>query len=171
MDSSIIIILRVIHVLAGIVWVGGTLFMWLFITPTLQRLGPDAGKFMRTLLLDGPYVIGITALNILTVLAGLLLYFHTSGKLSSDWMRTPQGIVLSIGAVTGLLAAGMGIFMILPVVRKIQALMRAIQGPPSPEQAGMMQGYQAKMRRYGNMILVMMLISVVCMESFRYVGG
>lgn len=171
MDYSIMIILRIIHVLAGIAWVGGTVFMWAFVTPTVRRLGPQGGAFMRSLLLDSPYPVFIGAVNILTVLAGLLMYVQTSGNFSSDWMGTPQGIVLSIGVVAGLLAAAQGFIIIFPVVRKIQALMRQMDGPPSPEQAGMMGGYQASMARNTNIILILMLISVLCMESFRYIGG
>lgn len=165
------IILRVIHVLAGIVWVGGTIFMWWFVTPTVRRLGPQGGAFMRSLLLESPYPLVIGVVNLLTVIAGILMYFQTSGNFSSDWMGTPQGIVLSIGAVAGLVAAAQGFIIIFPVVRKIQALMRQMEGPPSPEQAAMMGGYQASMARNTNIILILMLISVVCMESFRYIGG
>ena len=43
-------LLRFVHIFSAIFWVGTTLFLVLFLEPTVRSLGPDGGKFMQRLL-------------------------------------------------------------------------------------------------------------------------
>jgi uncharacterized membrane protein len=169
--DAYMLILRLIHIFSGIVWVGSTFFFAVYLTPTVRKLGADGGKVMRVLLLDSNYATVIPGAAILTALSGLLMSPTSTINFSADYMRSATGIVLSIGMLFGLLAAGHGLAVILPTVKKLQSLMRemgANQGPPSEEQLTTLQGLQAKMARNTPIIMGLMGIAVLGMSTFRY---
>ena len=44
------IVLRIVHILSGVVWTGGALFLVLVLAPGLRKLGPAVqGPVMRTI--------------------------------------------------------------------------------------------------------------------------
>jgi uncharacterized membrane protein len=49
-DRAITIILRLIHILAGIFWVGTAFLLAGFLAPTLRATGSEGGRFMRHLM-------------------------------------------------------------------------------------------------------------------------
>jgi uncharacterized membrane protein len=166
--DTLMVILRIIHVFSGIVWVGSTFFLFFYLTPTIQKLGADGGKVMRVLLLESNYGITIPVAAILSTLSGLWMFARVA---DGDYLGTPQGIVLSIGVLFGLLAAGHGLSVILPTIRRLQRLMRemgAAGGQPSPEQMTTLEGLQRKMGMNTRIILVLMVIAVLGMSAFRY---
>lgn len=167
----LMIILRLVHIFGGIFWVGATLFLWRFVTPAVQKIGPDGSKFMRALLNDTPYLTAIAGASVATVISGVWLYARVSNNFSADWMRQPGSIVLSIGAVAGLAAAGHALSVIKPTADKIQALsgqMASAGGPPSPDQLSTMGALQAKMARNTRILSFIMIVSVIGMASARY---
>lgn len=165
------IILRLLHIFSGVFWVGTTLFMWLFLTPTVKQMGADGPKVMRTLLNTTQFsqVIGIT--SIITLLSGLWMYYKVSNGFDADWMSLTSSIVLSIGAIAGIGASGHGASVLRPTSEKIAALGNEIAaggGPPTPEQGAAMAELQAKMAQGTQMTAIMMIIAVAGMASFRY---
>ena len=44
-----VIILRIIHIFAGIFWIGVLWYNVIFFLPRVKRLGPDRGRIMQTL--------------------------------------------------------------------------------------------------------------------------
>lgn len=43
------VILRMIHLLSGVVWVGAVFFLTAVLEPAIEAGGPDAGRFMQRL--------------------------------------------------------------------------------------------------------------------------
>src|SRR5262245_51669695 len=115
----LMIILRLIHIGSAVFWVGGTLFLWRFVTPAVQKMGADGAKFMRALLNDTPYLTAIPAAAVLAVLSGGWMYIRDSQGFNADWFRQTSTIVLTIGALAGIGAAGHGLFVIKPTADKI----------------------------------------------------
>jgi uncharacterized membrane protein len=171
MMDILMIVLRLIHIFSGIFWVGATLFLWRFVTPATMKMGADGGKFMRALLNDTPYLQAIPGAAVATVLSGLLMYYKVSNGFSGDWMSLASSIVLTIGALAGLAAAGHGLFVIAPLGNKIKAVGNEIAsagGAPTPEQLSAMQALQAKMMRNVPIISILLIVSVFGMASARY---
>ena len=71
-----LIILRILHIAAGVFWVGAAALFFFFVEPTVKALGPTGGAFMGHLskVKRMPLVILMSAG--LTVLAGILLYLE-----------------------------------------------------------------------------------------------
>jgi uncharacterized membrane protein len=166
------VILRLLHIFAGVFWVGATLFLWRFVTPVVQKLGPDGAKFMRTLLKETPFALVIPAAAIITTLSGLLLFDKVSNHFDADWMSLASSMVLSIGAVAGMGAAGHGLFVVRPLVKQIVALgdqMAAAGDAPTPAQLSAMQALQAKMSRNLPIVVALLLAALAGMAAARYV--
>lgn len=39
------IVLRIVHIVSGVFWVGGAALFFFYLEPTINKLGPDAEKF------------------------------------------------------------------------------------------------------------------------------
>jgi uncharacterized membrane protein len=136
-------VLRIIHIFSAVTWVGGGIFFLSVLTPTVRDAGPDGGRFMLQLSKYGRLGRLLTISSVLTVLAGLLLYYPTSGGLNSGWLKSINGITLTIGAIIGILALLHGAFATGPITRKMEGVAKQIldqKGPPAPE---LMQQAQA----------------------------
>ncbi len=70
-----IIVLRIIHIVGGVFWVGGSLFLGLFIGPTVNATAEAGQKFMAHLMTKARLATRISAAAGLTVLAGAILYW------------------------------------------------------------------------------------------------
>ncbi|MCC7358978.1 MAG: hypothetical protein IT317_05850 [Anaerolineales bacterium] len=120
----------------------------------------------------GRLVNFLTAAAITTVAAGLLLFIPTSGNFSGAWLSSTHGIVLSTGAVIGLLAFFHGIFGAGAAARKSGALakeMAAQNGPPTPEQMQLAQALGAATARHAMISLALGAVTLLFMagaESF-----
>ena len=73
MDIAMLI-LRSIHILSGIFWVGTALFFVLFFDPTIKAAGPAGGTIMGRLTLTR-FPLAMAWASILTVGIGFLMYW------------------------------------------------------------------------------------------------
>jgi uncharacterized membrane protein len=162
-------ILRVAHIVAGILWAGGALALTLFVAPTMSATG-DAGKqFAGHLIGKTRFSMYMSVTGLTTVVAGSFLYGVDSNWFQSAWMMSATGTVFGVGAFFGIAAFVFGL-MLGNANMGLAALGAQIQGKPSAEQATALQALlkRQKMSSQGNMIC--MLISILCMASARLVG-
>lgn len=75
------IVLRIVHIFAGVAWVGGAA-LFFYIEPTVNKLGPDAEKFVDELVNRRRVPIYFITVSTLTVLFGLILYSSSSRERS-----------------------------------------------------------------------------------------
>src|SRR3954470_4394766 len=91
-----VVVLRLIHILCGIIWVGGMTVMALFIMPVLAGLGPAAGPVMAGInQRKFPVIMPIIAL--LTILSGLRLMNIDSVSFGSPYFQSPVGRTFATG--------------------------------------------------------------------------
>ena len=167
--TLIFLILRVAHIVAGILWAGGALALTLFVAPTMSATG-DAGKqFAGHLIGKTSFSLYMAVTGLTTVVAGSILYGIDSNWFQSAWMMSATGSVFGIGATFGIAAFVFGM-MLGNANTALAALGAQIQGKPSAEQATTLQALlkRQKMSSQGNMIC--MFISILCMASARLFG-
>src|SRR5437763_5957292 len=139
MNGSLMAVLRLVHILAGLVWVGATLFLSWFLLPAARTVGPSAGPLMSNLMETRRLQFWINVSMTLAILAGFALFGLDSRMSGGGFGRSGMGITLSIGALLAIIAAGIGGAMAKPTGRKLGLVaqrMREAQragGPPSPE--------------------------------------
>jgi uncharacterized membrane protein len=168
----LMIILRSIHILAGIFWVGTAFFFVLFLEPTLKAAGPAGGTVMGRLILTRfPMVMALS--SILTVVIGFVMYLIDSGGFQLGWIFTPAGITMTIGSVAGILAFLEGLSVQNPASIRMAALQKEIQaagGQPKPSQMEEMNVLQERISSASRWGAVLMVIAVLGMAMARELG-
>ncbi len=146
-DRTITMLLRLIHILAGIFWVGVAFLFAGFLLPTARQMGPEGGRFMEYLMVRRrlPIFMGIAAL--LTVLSGFTMYGLLASSTHGAWAGTPPGIGYGTGGLAAVLGAAIGAGVGGSAGKRMVALRQrfAEAGKPTAEQAAEMQRLQARM--------------------------
>jgi uncharacterized membrane protein len=106
--SGSVLVFRLIHIVSGVFWVGGAIFIAMFLLPTLRSVGPAGGPVMSYLVQVRKLPLYMMGAAILTVLSGLGLYRRDSAGFVGTWVRSGTGLVFSLGALLGLGAVGLG---------------------------------------------------------------
>src|SRR5438046_2518892 len=108
MDLTIIV-LRLLHIVAGVFWAGAVFLTAGFLIPAVRATGPAGGQFMRQLVGKQGLPTRVVAAALVTVLSGLGLFWRNASLSSGAWPRSHPGMGYSIGALAALLALIPGI--------------------------------------------------------------
>jgi uncharacterized membrane protein len=169
---GVIWLLRIIHIGAGVFWVGSMLFFARFIFPSAMALGPAAGPFMDQLNRVRKVPAALLGAAVATILSGLLLYWRASMGFQGAWMRSPTGIVFGLGGLFALTAFFVGVLVNRPTALRLGELGAAIHakgGPPSPDQAAEMQRLQARLGVALRAVATLLVLATLAMALARYV--
>ena len=170
--DPLFIVLRLVHVIAGVLWVGGAIFVFRHVEPTAKALGPQAGPFMTRLVETqkiGTYFMIVSGL---TVLAGTWLFWIDSAGDPMGWIaRDGTGMAFGIGGLAAWIAFILGGVAVKPAVEELSAAgaaMRDAGGPPGPELVSRMEAAQARVGTLGLIDFILLAIAVVAMAIARY---
>jgi hypothetical protein len=167
------LVFRILHIVGGVLWVGSTFFLSVFLGPTVAEVGPSAGPLMHKLVIERRVTQVITTLAIVTVVAGGFVYWHNvdiAGSLG-DFVGTDFGLVLTIGAVLGVTAMFWGITQ---VGNKIEQMVHyadgamPAEGPPPADVVAELDRRGARLKTNSIVDLVLQLGAVVAMSTARY---
>jgi len=164
--TYLIWLLRIIHIVGGVIWVGGTLTMTFFIGPTIGATGEAGQKFVGHLMNNLKFSNRMSAAAGLTILAGLILY-GLDARAGSAWVRSSFGIGLSIGAGFALIGFVFGI-MIGRTTKAMAQLGAQMQGKPSAGQLTQMQSIRKQQATYSNISAAALILAVIFMAIARY---
>jgi uncharacterized membrane protein len=169
--DTYMVVLRVVHILAGVFWVGSALVTFLFIQPTAREIGPAAGPFMAHLAGKKRLIDWVLRAAGLTILAGVLMYWRVSGGLHTDWIGSAEGLAVTIGALCGIAAFSLGLTVVKPSIMATLAIGREVAaggGTPTPEQGAQLQALQKRGKAVGRAIVPLLIAAVVAMAAARY---
>jgi hypothetical protein len=169
--DTYMVVLRIVHILAGVFWVGAAFTTILFLQPTAREVGPAAGPFMAHLAGKKRLVDWVLRAAGLTVLAGLLIYWRVTGGLEWDRITSAYGISLTIGALAAIAAFSLGLSVVRPSIMATLAIgaeVAASGGPPTPEQGAQLQALQKRGHAVGQIIVPLLVIAVSGMAAARY---
>jgi uncharacterized membrane protein len=166
-----LIILRIVHILTGVFWVGSGLFFFFLLEPAVNELGPQGAPVMRHLAQKKKMPVVIVSASALTVLAGLLLYWRDSNGFDLDWVTSPTGLAFGLGGIAAIVAFLMGFVAIKPRVDRMGAIgadVAAAGGTPSQAQLAEIQGIQHSLRRIGLVDMLLLTFAVLTMATARF---
>jgi hypothetical protein len=167
-----IYVLRLVHIVAGVFWVGSVMFATLILAPALQALGPGAGPVMNQLVKVRKMPIAMMVSGLLTVAAGLwLLMIDMRGVQPGMFMQSGMGRTLSLGGLVAIVALIFGMSVNLPASKKLGALGAAVAargGPPNAEEAAEMKRLTDRMHVAGLTVMWMLIITTAAMALARY---
>ena len=167
-----VLTLRVIHILAGVFWVGAALVTAAFLIPTIRAVGPAGGPVMQHITQVRKLPRYIMGAGLLTVLSGIGLYSSASGGFTNAWMRSGTGTTFGIGGALALIALSIGLFGAMPMAKRAGALAATIAasgGPPSAEQAAEMKRLQQRAGSLSALGSSLLVLATVAMAVARYI--
>jgi uncharacterized membrane protein len=165
-------LLRAVHVLVGVFWVGTILFMAAFLTPSVRGAGPAGGAVMQQLVQARRLPRWLMTAAIVTILSGVGLYWVDSSGFQSAWLGSGPGRVFGLGGALAIVAAILGMAVNLPAARRLTALAAGIQAagrPPAPVEAAEMQRLQARLGRATMIAAALLVLATLAMAVARYV--
>jgi len=161
-------LLRIIHIVGGVFWVGGTLIMTFFIGPTVGATAEAGQRFIGHLMNNLKFSNRMSAAAGLTVLAGLIL-FGLDARAGSAWVRSGMGIGLSIGAAFALIGMVTGI-MIGRSAKAMADIGAKIQGKPTADQVAQLQSIGKQQATISMISAICLILAVTFMAVARYLG-
>jgi uncharacterized membrane protein len=162
------LVLRQVHIFAGIFWAGASFLLSGFIGPSVQATAPEGGKVMQHLLTKTRFIAAISAAATLSAISGVWLYARESGVFQLAWIQTRIGLALTIAGGLGVLTFFHAAFGIGRTNQKTARLVREIMaggGPPTPDQASELQGLQMKAADQGRITALLLVLVIVGMAA------
>ncbi len=154
------------HVLFASLWFGGGVFQVAVIGRGLMAAGPAAGGFIVALMKAGGIGRFFAISGILTIVFGGALY----GQMMSDGSIesfSGRGLFLTLGSIVAVLAFIHGLTVNMPTERKLIALCKQINGPPSKEQAAQLGAFGQKLGKAGAHGVMMVATAMLLMLLSR----
>jgi hypothetical protein len=168
--NGLVLVLRFVHVVAGVLWVGFAVFVPAFLGPAVQETGPDGGKVMAALQRRG-LMNALPALAVLTLASGAWLYWHLSSGLTAAYVTSPVGLAFGLGGLVALAGFAIGITVLRPSMLRVLAIMASVPGAPATDRdrlIGEAQRFRARGAAAGRAVAVLLLLATAAMAVARY---
>jgi uncharacterized membrane protein len=170
--SELMIVLRIIHIFAGIFWVGVSIFNVQFLQPTVQSTGKEGQTVMQYLTSQTRFTVTMYTVATLSLLSGLIMYWILF-KFRLSALSSGYGLMLTIGGIAGTIAWVLAIFFVRNVISRMQAIGKAVQqqgSPPTAEQGAELQAASVQLVKLGQWGVAFMIIAVLGMSVAQYVN-
>lgn len=165
-----ILVLRLVHVVGGVIWVGFAAFNTYFLIPALGGAGPAAGPVMARLQERKLFTV-LPWIAVATIASGLRLLMITSTGFSGGYFATRQGFVYAAGAAAATVGFLIALLVTRPSMLRAGALMASRAAAPAAEQAridGQAALLRAKAGVSGQVSTLLLLAAAVAMALARY---
>jgi uncharacterized membrane protein len=171
--NAVMIVLRFLHIVAGVLWVGSAFLFVAIIGPSAAEVGPSAGPLLSVAVHKRKVVKVIEGLGGVTVLVGWIMWIRDAKDLHGvgNWVGTPLGLGITIGAVFATVAMFVGTFGVGKNVERLVSMGEQVAaggGPPTPEQSAEIGRLQKTLEVAGKTDLVLLLVAVGCMATASY---
>jgi uncharacterized membrane protein len=170
-ERTITLLLRLLHILAGIFWVGAIFLIAGFLLPTLRATGREGGLFMQYLMQQRKLPVYLSIAMLLTVISGFALYGRIVSATNGAWAGTPPGIVYGLGGLSAVIGALVGMLVSGSAARRMGAIgQRAAQsGGPTAEEQAEIERLQQRMVVGSRLVAVFLALAAAAMAVGRYV--
>lgn len=166
-----IYVLRLLHILSGVFWVGSVLFTARFLMPSLRAAGSAAAPVMAQLgQRKMPLVMMTTAL--VTIASGIWLMMIVSGGAIGPWMRSGPGRTFALGGTLAIITVVLGMIINMPAANRMAAINQGAMkrgGPPTADEAAELQRLQRRVGIGMQIVVVLLVLATAAMALARYV--
>jgi hypothetical protein len=167
------IVLRIIHIGAGVFWAGSALLLVAYVNPAIEESGAEGAHVMRQMAGPGRLGLSLGIAALLSTVAGLLLYWSASGGLKWSWISSGPGIGFTVGGVAGVAAFVYSMIVTSPAAAryaKIREQYLAAPGRPDPDVGVEFVNLRSQVSNAGILSAVLLAIAVLAMSVARYLG-
>ena len=168
--NGLVIVLRLLHIISGVFWVGAALMLTFFISPTVGATKEAGQGFMRHFMGNTKFNLVMWTSALATVIAGFILYWINSKGFTSDWLHSGPGIGFGVAAGFALLGLVVGIFQgkNSNAMAKLGGEIQAQGTPPTPEQASQLQRLGKALATGGKLNATFLILATIGMAIARY---
>ena len=103
-ENIVMIVLRLIHIIAGVFWVGTAFLIAWFLMPAQRATGMAGMTFVEELMLRKKLRVYLILTMVLTILSGLAMYGRYMMLSHGQWGSSTMAKVLGFGALCGIVA-------------------------------------------------------------------
>lgn len=166
------IVLRLLHILSGVFWVGAALMLTFFISPTVGATKEAGQGFMRHFMANTKFNLVMWTSAITAVVAGAILYWLDSDGFTSAWMHSGPGIGFGIAAGFAFLGLIVGIVQNRNsnAMAQLGGQIQSQSSPPSPEQAAKLQSLGKALATGGILNATFLILATIGMAIARYLS-
>lgn len=168
-----LLVLRIVHILGGIFWLGSGLFTTFFLVPALGGLGPKtAGPVMGALQQRRLFTV-LPVVALLTILSGVRLLHIVSAGFAPGYFDSRTGQTLLWSGVAAVFAFLLSLVVARPAALRLGQLSASLQTMPEAERAARSSEIERLRRRSGlasTVAMVLLVAAAVGMAVARYVG-
>jgi len=164
------IVLRVLHIVFGAFWVGAALMLTYFISPAVQATQESGQKFFSQVMQRTNLTKTITISALVSVIAGLALYWIRSDGFQTGWMASGPGIGFGLGGVAALIGLHFGLLQgkRSAALAKLGQEIQSQGTPPTDSQQQTIQRLQSQLKTGGQINAISLLLSSLLMATARY---
>ena len=166
----LMVVLRFVHIVLGVLWVGGVFALSVIIIPGMQQLGLPLDSLTKTLN-HRKFSQIMMAFGGLTVLAGLTM-MYILGHGNEAFFQSHFGRTLSLGGLCAILALVIGGSVARPTLAKIGKLQADLAANPpkgdDPRKA-QIAALQRRIVFSSKLVVILLLVAVTCMAVARYI--
>jgi uncharacterized membrane protein len=167
-----IIVLRVVHVVGGLFWVGSALFNSIYLFPAMKSAGAAAGAIMGSMRQRHLFIV-MPLIALLTILSGVRLMWITSADFSAAYFESGRGATFAWGGTFAIAAFLLGVFVGRPTGMRMGAIQQAMATAPDDRARGELAGQLARLNRRSTVIgwtaNTLLILAAAFMAAARYV--
>lgn len=167
-----LLLLRLIHILGGIFWLGTGLFSALFLAPALAMSGVDAGRVFAALQQRRFFTI-LPLVAVLTIASGLRLLWIGSGGVDARYFATATGATYGYSGAATIVAFLLSMLISRPSAARAGQLAAALASAPETGPARLASEIEALRRRglvAGNIAMALLILGAAGMAVARYLA-
>ena len=168
-----LLVLRLVHILGGIFWLGSGLFTTFFLMPALGRVGPaTAGPVIGELQQRRLFTI-LPVVAVLTMLSGLRLFHIVSAGFAPAYLSSRTGQTFMWSGIAAVVAFLLSILIARPAALRAGQLGASMAGLPADQRAGRAEELERLRRRsaIASIAAMVFLVSAAAgMAVARYLG-
>ena len=168
--NTTVVVLRLLHIGAGVFWAGAIMFFGLFLEPSIRAAGPGGGQVMQQLHLR-KYSAVMPILALVAILTGFELLRRDFPGGPSAWISTRGGMTFVIGGSAALITLIMGVTVVLPTIKRVTELAARLGGmgsQPDPAVAQELVRLRGKMTLLARIATALVAVTVASMAVARY---
>jgi uncharacterized membrane protein len=164
-----LLLLRLVHILGGIFWVGSGLFMAFFLLPVLGQAGPAAAPVMVGLQKRRMMIITPTV-ALLTILSGIRLLAITSSGFSREYFALASGKTYAVSGILAIVSLLLGVIVSRPAAMRMMQLSRMVASAETDRQrlGDEIRKLQRRAASSSTIAIALLLLSAAGMAVARY---
>lgn len=166
----VMVLLRLIHIVLGVLWVGSVFAMTIVLAPAMQQLGLPLDPVVKALT-HRKFSQMMMAFGGLNVLAGISMFYLLSHGHEATFFASHFGQALSFGGLCAILALVIGGSVQRPAMDKVQKIRVELgANPPKGDDPRVAQiaVLQQRIVNAGKLVFALLLLAVCAMATARY---